>query len=396
MPPKKSKSPAFNAKDLVLAKMHGFPAWPSFVMPHNLIPEAILQVKKKTTEFCVIFIPDGDFYWLPEKSLEYLTEDKLEAKINKIPKNYKKPKTKGKSTSINDAFLATKGLEFEAFMKRLKRENGEEDDDEDDDVPEEDEEEEIGQAKKVGKIQVDEEEDLESRQDEEEEEVLTKIDDTVEEPEVKAEFVNDILETNGGRSTRLKSNGTEDEIKVEVKSNGIDKQSDDEVITRKRNGNEKFNSTAKKYKTESPVPMTTNHQPKHYSEEEKLQQLWLCRIKLQKSLIQRDSTNEPNADELSTSRLVLRKLAEFDVNLELLKTTKIHKVLKCIIKDKNLEYPESFKLHDKCQELLNKWSNLIEEIKLEKTAKFLNSREKINESNDIKDGKEMKFASVES
>ncbi|EGV62228.1 hypothetical protein CANTEDRAFT_136162, partial [Yamadazyma tenuis ATCC 10573] len=57
MPPKNSRKLAFKPKDLVLAKMHGFPAWPSFVMPTGMIPESIFEVKKKTTEFCVIFIP---------------------------------------------------------------------------------------------------------------------------------------------------------------------------------------------------------------------------------------------------------------------------------------------------------------------------------------------------
>lgn len=103
----------------MLAKMHGFPAWPSFVMPDSMIPDQVLKVKKKTTNFCVIFIPDGDYYWMNEKSLELLTEEKLNKKLGKVPKGRPKPKVGGKTLHVNDALLASKNLTFDSFMDRL-------------------------------------------------------------------------------------------------------------------------------------------------------------------------------------------------------------------------------------------------------------------------------------
>ena len=44
----------------------------------------------------------------------------------------------------------------------------------------------------------------------------------------------------------------------------------------------------------------------------------------------------------------------------------MHKVLKTIIKDKSLQYSDSFKLHDRCEEVLNKWHGPIEELRNEK------------------------------
>jgi len=36
------------------------------------------------------------------------------------------------------------------------------------------------------------------------------------------------------------------------------------------------------------------------------------------------------------------------------------------LRDKDLEYPDSFKLHEKCEELLAKWNPIIEDLKVEK------------------------------
>lgn len=58
------------------------------------------------------------------------------------------------------------------------------------------------------------------------------------------------------------------------------------------------------------------------------------------------------------------------MSVELLRETKIHKVLKCILKDEDLAYNDSFKLHEKCNELLEKWNEYIESLKLEKQAKL--------------------------
>ena len=97
-------------------------------------------------------------------------------------------------------------------------------------------------------------------------------------------------------------------------------------------------------------------------------------MKLQKTLIQRNQATTPKdttglkpptADELLTARLILHRLQDFPITAELLRKSKLHKVLRCIIKDPTLKYPESFKLHDRCQEVLDVWKEPIEQLKLE-------------------------------
>lgn len=342
MPPKKIKKAQFEPRDLVLAKMHGFPAWPSFVMPEDMVPDAIMKAKKKTTNYCVIFIPDGDFYWMNDKNLEPLSEEKLDKKLEKIPnKNKPKKKAGGRTLQVTDALLATKGLDFDEFMERLDKDRIQGDEDEEEAEGYEDEEEyDVDGTSKSKKPDVDEE---------------------VEDEDAAAEGVpmEEEDDTLSGRNSRSKR-------KRSISSNGKRKTLKASNTTPTASSQAEYTNGHNKTKLGGSPKLT---------EEEKQHQLWLCRIKLQRSLIQRNQpvtpTNPkqfppPTANELLVARLILHRLVEFPVNLELLKKTKIHKVLKCILRDKDLEYPDSFKLHEKCEELLAKWNPLIEDLKVEK------------------------------
>lgn len=383
MPPKRTSKSKFNYKDLVLAKMAGFPAWPSFIMPPDLIPSSIMKVKKKSTEFCVIFIPDGDYNWMNEKNLEALTIEKLDKKLEKVPdmKKSKQKSKNGRTNHVTDALLATKGLEFDDFMDQLdKRNNGDEIVKDEDDEDEEDDEE-------VKNEDGDEEDEEDEAEEVKEETDVNKIRPKRKniKREEKVSEADDEDESNQ-KITSRPSNGN---------SNGkrIKSEHEEEPPTKRTNGHRRSVSTPSTSSSSSSSNKSktiTGSSAKLLTEEEKQHQLWLCRIKLQRSLIQRNQpvtpTNlkqfpPPSIDELSVARLILHRLVEFPVNIELLKQTKIHKVLKCILKDEELEYPDSFKLHEKCEELLNKWNSLIDALKLEKMVKSNNSS--LDTKNDI-------------
>lgn len=360
MPPKKAKS-KFADKELVLAKMPGFPAWPSFVMPTNLVPAAILKARKKSTNLCVIFIPDGDYYWMHEKNLEVLSDDYLDKKLKKLPKTKQKPKAKkgGRTTNVMDALFASQDLDFDDFMEQLDKQRAEEDEEEDEDGEEEDEEEEEEED--------DEEEDDDKGENgkQSDEEDIKQEDD---EPEDKA----------GEYSHKDNDEAVKDESE------------DSETVTRhKRSRSSSINGKNKASKSNAYSPSNSAAtprlnsprsagSPKVLTAEEKQHQLWLCRIKLQRTLIQRNQPvtptdpkqfPPPTADELLVARLILHRLVDFPVDVDLLKKTKIHKVLKCILKDEDLEYPQSFQLHEKCEELLAKWQSMIEGLKSEKSSR---------------------------
>lgn len=306
MAQRRTKRNKFQARDLVLAKMHGFPAWPSFVMPEDMIPPSVWDVKKKTTDYCVIFIPDGDYYWMSDKNLEHLSEEDLVKRVAKIPKKSKKQKGGGKTTSVGDALLATQGLNFDDYMERLGGDYSEGDNTEDINKKQEDAEDEENEPERS-----DEKSSIKSKRKAE--------------PDDDKQKLTKALKTNSASTPPSK----------------ISEKKSDEKLTL----------------------------------EERRHQLWLCRIKLQRSLIQRNQPATPTdpkqfppptADELSVARLILHRLSDFPINLDLLKKTKIHKVLKCILRDEDLAFPDSFKLHEKCNELLKKWTPFIDQLKMEK------------------------------
>lgn len=353
---RKQTTMAFEPRLLVLAKMAGYPAWPAFVMPQDQIPKSVLSAKKKSSAYCVIFIPDGDFYWMSEKNLELLLKDKLKDKLAKLPANYKITKKSGRTTNITDALFAAKSLDFDKFMEKVRKEKAEaeleDDDDDDDDDDGEDEEEVIKEeAPKRGRKRKSEEEKLTVKR--------TKKEDAPKEVKKVGRPKSDSVTTSGtgrnGRSARMK-----EEINPPS-----DKPTQTPPVKKSRDEIQKF-------------PIT---------EEEKQEHLWLCRIKLQKTLIQRNQSSTPTdtknlppptADELSVARLILYRLVDFPVNVELLKKTKIHKVLKCILKDAELNYEDSFKLHERCQEVLSKWDNMIQEVRRQKKLNIDDSETSIN------------------
>lgn len=388
MPPKSSASPKFQPKDMVLAKMTGFPAWPSFVMPSDMISDAIMRAKKKTTNTCVIFIPDGDFNWMNEKSLEILTPEKLKNKISKLPKDKLKPKARkqgARTNNVAEALVAADGLEFDEFMEELaastSAKNGVEDED-DEDVDEDDQLD--VEADDVDMVSVKTPKRLKRS--------ASAISDDDEEEAEEEDGTNndhdntsDVEAENGAGTGKGFTNGkSKNATNINSNSASSTKRSRKETpsSTRRRGvasdveNNTALNGDANgKHKVKNGNGSAS---PKAMSEKDKQHHFWLCRVKLQRSLIQRNQSATPkdpkmfpppSVDELLMARLILNRLELYPVNVDLLRETKIHKVLKCILKDEDLEFPESFRLHEKCEELLKKWKEPMDQLKNEKQVK---------------------------
>lgn len=379
MPPK-SSTPKFQPKDMVLAKMTGFPAWPSFVMPQDMISDAIMKAKKKTTNTCVIFIPDGDFNWMNEKSLEILTPEKLKAKISKLPKDKLKPKPRKNGTRTNnvaDALVAADGLKFQDFMDELAinsdaKESKDEDVQDDEDIEDEmadsivgldaDDKPSTKRKKRVAAVM---------SEDEDDDSHLAAVGSETEKTDITGN-----VNGNGNGNNNPERNKMPPEVKKQKPEPASSNKSVAAQTNEKNKPSKKENGTAS---------------PKAMSEKDKQHHFWLCRVKLQRSLIQRNQSATPKdpklfppptVDELLVARLILNRLDLYPVNVDLLRETKIHKVLKCILKDEDLAFPESFRLHEKCEELLMKWKEPMEQLKNEKQAKSETRERTSNGEND--------------
>lgn len=363
MPPKSAAN--FQPKDMVLAKMTGFPAWPSFVMPPEMISDSIMRAKKKTANICVIFIPDGDFNWMNEKSLEALTPEKLKSKISKLPKDKQKPKPRkngARTNNVAEALVAADGLDFDEFMEELADGKDATNDEEDEEIE-------------------DDAMDVDSEQEKDTKITKRSLPMVSDDEEVEPENGNGTAERETA-SEPIASKGKSTEKHGQTKS--IDGSLSKRPRRETTNGNKRSSGSLD---VESAPETNGKHKlkkdngaasPKAMSEKDRQHHFWLCRVKLQRSLIQRNQSATPkdpkqfpppSVDELSFARLILNRLDLYPVNVELLRETKIHKVLKCILKDEDLAYPDSFRLHEKCEELLKKWKEPIDQLKNEKQSK---------------------------
>ncbi|KHC47667.1 putative protein of unknown function [Candida albicans P60002] len=418
MPPKKSVSAklAFQPRQRVFAKMPGFSAWPAFVVPQEDIPDDVLEAKKRNnkTPYCVIFIPDGDYYWMSEKGLTELTEEKLSKALKDVPLDIKKKmknlkgKIPGKQSSYKQAIAATDGLDYDTFRDFLIEINGVEEED-DDDKEEEEEVEEEQEEEPEEELEEPEEPESKPKPIKKEKIIVRsksnkrEYDDEAEDGDVEESYEDEDSvqlkkqSRNGGRRSRSSSVSTKNTLTTATNgrkkrrltgdnssnTKTSEKSTDSNIIpipSIKKIKSETSDDDNQSHKSSIASVASNNHNNKPtVSDKEKNHQLWLCRVKLQKTLIQRNQATTPKdttglkpptADELSTARLILHRLQDFPITAELLRKSKLHKVLRCIIKDPTLKYPESFKLHDRCQEVLDVWKEPIEQLKLEKQLEY--------------------------
>ncbi|OAX41133.1 Tudor/PWWP/MBT [Rhizopogon vinicolor AM-OR11-026] len=83
----KAKQPetSYAERDIVLAKVRGFPPWPGMVMNPDTVPPNVAKERpagKKTTFHCIRFFPVGDYAWLVSKDISKLQQHEIEAYIN--------------------------------------------------------------------------------------------------------------------------------------------------------------------------------------------------------------------------------------------------------------------------------------------------------------------------
>ncbi|KAG8214098.1 hypothetical protein J3R82DRAFT_10856 [Butyriboletus roseoflavus] len=87
----KNNEPVTNyaERDIVLAKVRGFPPWPGMVVNPDNVPPAVAKERpsgKKTMFHCVRFFPAGDFAWLVSKDISRLKEHEIRAYISEPQK----------------------------------------------------------------------------------------------------------------------------------------------------------------------------------------------------------------------------------------------------------------------------------------------------------------------
>ncbi|KAH3678993.1 hypothetical protein WICMUC_001307 [Wickerhamomyces mucosus] len=333
------------AGDLIQVQVPGFPLWPGFVIPLRLTPDDVKRQREALSidgTIPVSFINDETFYWVyDDEKIKYLTKDKIKQRL----------KLKGKY-GVLDAFKAALSLlethgdnAYEVFLR--------------------------------------------------EKELLGPDE----------EFVpNEVIgELNGNEEEREKE--VDGEVEEEVEEDDKDNEKEEEDDDDEEVGHDEVDQETQKLKKKLKQPNVNNKRTKSpsskpsikkarkkvsekedYIVEDRKQLAINFRAKLQRGLIQRK--DKPTADELLGCSTILEDLEKFSedghIDSEILKFSKIHKVLKAITKQPGLERSSDFKFHTRSIQLLLKWEDFIREIRKEKVEANTNGS---NEGpNDVNNG----------
>lgn len=86
---KSDKETTYDFRDIVLAKVRGYPPWPGMVVDPQALSKDVLRERpqnKKSSFYCVRFFPKGDHAWLVSKDISRLKPHEIEAFINEPSK----------------------------------------------------------------------------------------------------------------------------------------------------------------------------------------------------------------------------------------------------------------------------------------------------------------------
>jgi len=86
---KSDKETTYDFRDIVLAKVRGYPPWPGMVVDPQALSKEVLRERpqnKKSSFYCVRFFPKGDHAWLVSKDISRLKPHEIEAFINEPSK----------------------------------------------------------------------------------------------------------------------------------------------------------------------------------------------------------------------------------------------------------------------------------------------------------------------
>ncbi|KAL1882716.1 hypothetical protein VTK73DRAFT_1236 [Phialemonium thermophilum] len=347
--------------DHYFVKLKGFPQWPAIICDEDMLPKALLEHRPVTAArpdgtyredyadggkrvadrtYPVMYLKTNEFGWVPNTDLYELDPATvLDFKTDKMRKdlqaahqlaaeNHPLEYYKGLLQQYQENLIQEqKAKEAKAQAtpaKKSKKAKGDEDVEMDDASGEEGE----GTKKKSSK----------KRKAEESAETPQRS-DSVKKPKIKL-TVNSTPKSTNGTSSTPKSSKAQSQSKL-AKS----KPKKHEVADEDRKAGE----------------VSAAKEPELSAEEKharKKREVLFLRHKLQKGLLTRDQ--EPKEEEMKTMSDYITKLEALpDLEVSIIRFTKINKVLKAILKLETIPKEEEFHFKERSQVLLDRWNKLL-------------------------------------
>ncbi|EHK45253.1 hypothetical protein TRIATDRAFT_299943 [Trichoderma atroviride IMI 206040] len=338
--------------DHFLVKLKGFPAWPAIICDEDMLPQALINTRPVSAarpdgsyseayadggkrvhdrSFPVMYLYTNEFGWVANTALSELTADKARDTIgDKMRKDLKAAfelaieqnsieHYRAILQSFQDELIAQEEARKEAAATPKKSKKGKAKvTDEDEDVDMEDAEE-APKAKPKKRKAADEEAAVPQRSE------------SVKKPKIKL---------NTSSSASKAANGTSAPKAKEEKPAKVAK-------AKPKKGADK--------KSDAPKEPKLTPEERHLRKEKEIMYL---RHKLQRGLLTREQ--QPREDEMEAMSSFITILENFqDLDVSIIRGTKINKVFKAILKLDSIPREEDFNFKKRSQALLDKWNKLL-------------------------------------
>ncbi|OAL65927.1 hypothetical protein A7C99_3030 [Trichophyton rubrum] len=346
--------------EVYLARMKSHPPWPSIVCDEEMLPPSLLSTRPVTTKradgtyaeaygdggkkvnertFPVMFMATNEFAWIHNADLTPIT-----------PEECKDVSEKGKSKNLIAAYqVAAEGHDLDYFKQMLN--------DFELAVQQAQEEQEAKAAAKAAKEEKKKKrksmEVVEGAEDEE-------MEDAGEKKKSTKKRKKD-LESEGEQEKPVKTPKSATKLKLTTPKNPTagEKGAKKAATTGKSSkGKSKKKAEASDEEVETPKEAEKPVDPQEAKAKREKEILYL-RYKLQKGFLTRDQAPEESEMELMST--YINKLEAYtDLEVSIIRSTKINKVLKAIIKLPTIPKEEEYNFRGRSVQILSRWKQLLE------------------------------------
>ncbi|KAK2020186.1 hypothetical protein LZ32DRAFT_12398 [Colletotrichum eremochloae] len=346
--------------DHFLVKLKGYPQWPVIVCDEEMLPETLLKSRPVTAKradgtyredyadggkrqndrtFPVMYLRTNEFGWVPNSALQELSSEKATELLT----------DKVKKAELRDAFeLAIEQHPLDHYKDELQKYQ--------DELAQKQAAKDAREAAKKNKKKApavieDEDVDMADAADDE----VTESKDKTKTKKRKAdeEAVSTPARTDSAKKPKIKLN-TSSTPKT-TNGTATPKSGKESTAKPSKSKSAKKDNVEKKAEKETPKEPELTAEEKHHRKEK---EVLFLRHKLQKGLLTRDQ--EPKEEEMKMMSDYITKLESFaDLEVSIIRATKINKVLKAILKLDSIPKEEEFHFKSRSQTLLDKWTEIL-------------------------------------
>ncbi|KAL2869989.1 PWWP domain protein [Aspergillus lucknowensis] len=352
--------------DYYLARLRSFAPWPAIVCDEEILPQTLLSTRPVTAQrpdgtyredfadggrrvgertFPVMFLHTNEFAWIPNTDLTPLD-----------PASCKDVSEKGKSKSLIAAFGVAAENHDLAYFKDLLANHQR--------AIQEEEEEREAQAAAKAAAKADREAKKNKRKSMEihDDVDMEDAEEGGKQPKSSKKRKKDTEDGGDDKPAKTPKTGTKLKLTTPKTPSGESGKKGATSGRSKQTASGKKGKAAASDESDGSRPVSKEPEPQVNLEEAKKKrdrEVLFVRHRLQKGFISRDQP--PKEEEMAQMSGYLTKLEKIeDLEVSIIRETKIHKVLRMIIKLPSIPRDEEFQFRKRALDILSKWKNVLD------------------------------------